>query len=500
MGKRNRSAIDTEPKQPFAICHLQLWKSAKKQDAEYTEKIYESHNWKSGRQLIPISKFRRRKDTHSQITTMPRILGKRTDPSGKSAWAKKKKVSSEPEEDWCTSSYSAPVISGRPPLSESSRKNSKAHESLYISSEPTVGLVVDDETYGRGRRVRKSQHRSHAVADEEVQSTISENARPSRNAHAQSQWQKERAPPPLRQDPSETLSSWSYASTKDFTIDDSFNPLHDLDDDFYPKRQSVAVLSILLVASQIFILVLQLILCGMAPFDVNGFLGPYPSTFSEWGGKNSYLMIRENEWWRLVTPSFLSVGVLHLVINGFCHLESVALFEREWGSFRWLLIYLLSSVGCQFCSTIFDEDTIAVGSSGALMGMFGGKLAEIITLSLFDLKDDRYDDLVRVDQISSTMCGMALVFILSAFTYIDWSGLVGGFLFGFLGGIILLSGPVESCCTRFFWVSLSVLGLSSSAAGVMYLILTKIEPDEQLADVCDYFRSFFPEDYQCQCL
>ena len=431
---------------------------------------------------------------------MPRVVqSKQRDPSGRSTWARKTKALRETdEEDWCNSSYRAPAIPGRPPLSDSSRKHSKTQESLYISSEPTVGLVVDDETYGRGRKVRRSQPRSEAAVDEEREPKIAD-ARPSGNAHVPSQWRKER-PPSLPQDPSETLSSWSYASTRDFTIDDSFNPLHDLDDDFYPKRQSVAVFSIMLVASHLFILVIQLILCGMAPIDVNGFVGPYPSTFSEWGGKNSYLMIRENEWWRLVTPSFLSVGILHLIINGFCHLESVALFEREWGSFRWLVIYLVSSVGCQFCSTIFDEDTIAVGSSGALMGMFGGKLAEIITLSLFELKGDRYDELVRVDQISSTMCGMALLFILSAFTYIDWSGLVGGFLFGFLGGIILLSGPVESCCTRFFWVSLSLLGISFSTAGVLYLVLTKIEPDEQLADVCDYFRYLFPEDYQCQCL
>jgi rhomboid protease GluP len=425
---------------------------------------------------------------------MPRLMqDKLMEPSGKSMWAKKKRALLQTEEeDWCKSSAKS--------RKESSRKYNgiKAQESLYISSEPTVGTVVGEDTYGKGRRDRKSRVRGSVGANEEGQSI--DKVQTSRNAQVPSQWQKEQSPSPLHPEPSGTLSTWSYASTRDLTIDDSFNLLHDPGEDHYPKRQSVPVLSILLVATQICILVIQLILCGMAPFDVNGFLGPYPSTFSEWGGKNSYLMIREHEWWRLVTPSFLSVGIFHLVINGFCHLESVALFEREWGSFRWLVIYLLSSVGCQFCSTIFDEDTIAVGSSGALMGMFGGKLAEIITLSLFDLKDDRYDDLVRVDQISSTMCGMALVFILSAFTYIDWSGLVGGFLFGFLGGVILLSGPVGSCCTRFFWISFSLLGLSSSTAGVLYLILTKIEPDDQLADVCDYFRAFFPEDYECQCL
>lgn len=440
---------------------------------------------------------------------MPRILSKRDSQSrGRKIGSTKKASIENNEEDWSRGEYRAPVISKRPPLPESSRKHKRAQESLYISSEPTIGLVVDDETHlnGRGRRIKKLYPSDYDAADEEEQSSVSDNGsdsdpRSSRNPQNDSRWYKEqRYPSTIHKDASDTLSSWSYASTRDLTVDDSFNPLRDPDDEYYPKRQSIAILSILLVASQICILVIQLILCGMAPFDVNGFIGPYPSTFSEWGGKNSYLLIREDEWWRLVTPSFLSVGVFHLVINGFCHLESVALFEREWGSFRWLLLYLLSSVGCQLCSTVFDDDSIAVGSSGALMGMFGGKLAEIITLSLFDLKNDQYEDLVRVDQISSTMCGMALVFILSAFTYIDWSGHMGGFLFGFLGGIILLSGPVESCCTRFFWVSFALLGLLSSTAGLLYLILTKIEPDEQLADVCDYYRSFFPEDYECKCL
>ena len=50
------------------------------------------------------------------------------------------------------------------------------------------------------------------------------------------------------------------------------------------------------------ILLIQLILCGVAPVDVNPMVGPFPDAFSEWGGKNAYLLLEGQQYWRIITP------------------------------------------------------------------------------------------------------------------------------------------------------------------------------------------------------
>jgi len=272
------------------------------------------------------------------------------------------------------------------------------------------------------------------------------------------------------------------------------------DGDYLKTKQSVAWLSICVTVVQLLILMLQFAMCGIAEWNVNPFIGPYPDAFSEWGGKNAYLMKEHNQWWRLITPSFLHVGFLHLLANAFCQLEAIALFEREWGSFRWLLIYLLSSVGCQAFSSFFDPDTIAVGSSGPLMGLYAAKLAQVASTVFFEVNKAHYDNDIRLDQLSSVLCGLTIVSIMSSFTYIDWSGHMGGLLTGFLSGMVLFSCTIRGCCSWFLWSAFGFSGLVASLTSVLYFFVKQTEPDEEMGDACEYFRNLFPEGYECGCM
>jgi len=312
--------------------------------------------------------------------------------------------------------------------------------------------------------------------------------------------------------PSETNSTLNTAMSNMTNATDSETPKkprvfafassqEEGDDDYFKTRQDVAYCTIGLTAVQLLVLMLQLAMCGIAPFDVNPMIGPFPDAFSLWGGKNPYKMLEENEWWRMVTPALLHVGILHLAANVFCQMSAVALFEREWGWFSWSFIFIASTVGCSAFSNWFDPDTVAVGSSGSLMGLFAAKLAQVVTLSFFDTKEGiDVDDVIQLDQLSSVLCGLTLVSLLGSFTYIDWSGNMGGLLAGFLAGICVFSSSIDGCCWRFWWFLLGFTSMIGSIGYIIYLYVETGEPEEELTDVCNYFRNLMTEGYECGCM
>lgn len=267
------------------------------------------------------------------------------------------------------------------------------------------------------------------------------------------------------------------------------------------KKQGVAYCTVGLTSIQLLILMLQLAMCGIAPLDMNPMIGPFPDAFSLWGGKNPYKMLQEDQWWRILSPCLLHMGILHWVVNAFCHLTAVAIFEREWGWFKWTLFYLISTVGCSAFSNYFDQDSVAVGSSGSLMGLYAAKLAQVVTLSLFESHSGvEIDDIIQLDQLSSVLCGLTLLSVMGSFTYIDWSGNMGGLLSGFLAGVFVFSSSIEGCCWSFLWFLLGFTGTVASIGYAIYLCVEEADPDEELADVCNYFRSLWPENYECGCM
>jgi membrane associated rhomboid family serine protease len=312
-----------------------------------------------------------------------------------------------------------------------------------------------------------------------------------------------RTPGPGPTSPIRSMSSEEDSHFRSLRSLDTDDEKHDTvwsEDDYWKTKQPTAFLSITLTSVQLLVLMMQLAMCGVANLDVNPMIGPFPDAFSEWGGKNAYLMLSKNEWWRIITPAFLHVGVLHLFANAFCQLETVALFEREWGSLRWAAVYLLSAGGCTLYSSVFDPNTIAVGSSGALMGMYAAKLSQVMCHTLFDVNKSQENDVIRLDQLSGVLCGLTLVTLTSAFTYIDWSGHMGGLLTGLFAGMLLFCRPITSLCSRLVWATIGLLGLVGTLFLVVYFLLTEIEPDQELVDACNYFRNLFPENYECGCL
>jgi rhomboid protease GluP len=79
------------------------------------------------------------------------------------------------------------------------------------------------------------------------------------------------------------------------------------------------------------------------------------------------------EWWRLFTSMFMHFGFEHLFLNLFSLFMVGPFVERLVGSFRFLVIYLLSGLGSMFLATLLSPMPFLVllGASGCIMGLLG---------------------------------------------------------------------------------------------------------------------------------
>ncbi len=95
-------------------------------------------------------------------------------------------------------------------------------------------------------------------------------------------------------------------------------------------------------------------------------------TLINWGAKVNYL-IADGEWWRLITPIFLHIGILHLLMNSIALYYVGPLIERIFGNSRFLFIYLFAGFSGVFASYLLSP-SLSAGASGAIFGCFGALL------------------------------------------------------------------------------------------------------------------------------
>lgn len=82
--------------------------------------------------------------------------------------------------------------------------------------------------------------------------------------------------------------------------------------------------------------------------------------------------VQAGQWWRLVTPMFLHIGMLHLCFNGFALYQLGPLCEQLFGPARFLLFFLLCGIaGNSLSYAMHDANIIAAGASGAIFGLVG---------------------------------------------------------------------------------------------------------------------------------
>jgi len=139
---------------------------------------------------------------------------------------------------------------------------------------------------------------------------------------------------------------------------------------------------------------------------------------------------KPNQWYRFIIPIFLHAGVIHLLFNLIFQIRTGIPMEKEFGSWRMFIIYMISGI----FGFIFEAKAVgyspSVGCSGALYGLLSCLLLDLIQSWKIIIKP--WKELFKLLAIIIVSLGFGLI------PYIDNFAHIGGFIMGLLMGLIFL--------------------------------------------------------------
>lgn len=174
------------------------------------------------------------------------------------------------------------------------------------------------------------------------------------------------------------------------------------------------------------------------PFKENPLLGPSSITLQKMGALDVSKVVDKHQGWRLITCNWLHGGVFHILANMLSLLVIGIRLEQEFGFIRIGLLYIISGFGGSLLSALFIQSNISVGASGALFGLLGSMLSELITnWTIYTNKITVFITLVII---------IAINLAVGILPHVDNFAHIGGFVSGFLLGFVFLIRP------QFGWV------------------------------------------------
>lgn len=142
--------------------------------------------------------------------------------------------------------------------------------------------------------------------------------------------------------------------------------------------------TITLLVANVFVFILMWQISGL-PFSM---LTPLPNeVLLAFGAKQNYYIQVLHQWWRFVTPMFLHVNLLHLIVNMYSLWIVGPYVEKLYGSAKFVVFWVLTGVAGVLASYLTVRPGMAVGplarfifkvgdvpsagASGALFGLVG---------------------------------------------------------------------------------------------------------------------------------
>lgn len=190
---------------------------------------------------------------------------------------------------------------------------------------------------------------------------------------------------------------------------------------FLSYQRKLPVLTLFIIAVNVGIFLIQTLAGGSKNEELLIKLGAYAYP----------LIVYKNEYWRLISHTFLHIGIWHLLINmGVLYLLGSTL-EGLYGKSRLLILYFISGLAGGIASLALVKVPIGAGASGAIFGLVGMMVASGI----------RYRE--RIPKRQKRGFGLRLMPFIAADLLLGFiipginnaahiGGLIGGFAFAWL--------------------------------------------------------------------
>ncbi|MGI9216178.1 MAG: rhomboid family intramembrane serine protease [Hydrogenophaga sp.] len=107
-------------------------------------------------------------------------------------------------------------------------------------------------------------------------------------------------------------------------------------------------------------------------------LQPATADLFRWGASSASAVVRDGDYWRLITATVLHGGLMHLALNMYALWVAGLQVCRWFGNGPFLLIYWGSALAGSALSLHFSaQQAVSVGASGAVFGVLGALLAGV---------------------------------------------------------------------------------------------------------------------------
>jgi rhomboid protease GluP len=177
---------------------------------------------------------------------------------------------------------------------------------------------------------------------------------------------------------------------------------------------------------------------GVSPKD------PTTAQLIHYGATNSFLILGSHQWWRLLTATFVHVGLLHIATNMWCLWNLGLLGEPLVGPVGLIVVYLITGIAGNLLSLLAnvlpprDYVSVGAGASGAVFGIAGILIVLLsnkrLPIPAFEL--NRLRRSVIQFAVLNLIIGIGANF--TSIVRIDNHAHIGGFLSGLALGVPLV--------------------------------------------------------------
>ncbi len=170
-----------------------------------------------------------------------------------------------------------------------------------------------------------------------------------------------------------------------------------------------------------------------------------------------------SQFWRVFSAMFIHIGLEHFVVNMLTLYFLGRQIEAIFGSWKFLLLYLMSGVMGNVFVIYFSPDTLAAGASTSLFGLFSAVIVLRYTTRNYYIQQlgQSYMSLLAVNLIMSFLPGISL------------AGHLGGLVGGALGAVILpVSG--ERYAFTLFQRLMATLAYIGSALFLIFMLFQRL--------------------------